>query len=220
MKMWRTTLLLCTVLFLSGCWYKGSNAYNNNYIDPDDIARVNIFNAADFHHRHNLMLEHSYTYTCPKARQRLVLVFASMDSVEIQEARIALVDVVEQTVETINRDPRLQAQLWYPFSVDDLDVYICYESFHTTIVDPLYVGSAILENGMAYYYAAELEIREHDYWRHVTEPYYKSKEFVEWTKQAESPYIEREKAKRKSNLEKERLEGVMSNAPTSSSIMR
>lgn len=209
--MWRISLLLCTVLLLTGCFSRGSKAYNNNYADPDAIARVVIFNAADFRHKHNLFLEHSYTYTCPGQKQRLVLVFSSMDSVEVEEGRETLVDVVEQTVETINRDPRLQQELWSPFTVDDLDVYISYVSFHTLIVDPMYLGSVILENGMAFYYAAELNIREHDCWRHVTEPYYKSKEFVQWTKEAEGPYIERAKAKKKSVLQRERLEGVTTN---------
>ena len=212
--MWRLSLLIsiCVSLFLSGCCTSRSSAYKRNPVSPDEIARTVIFNAADFRHKHNLFLEHSYTYTCPGQRQRLVLVFSSMDSVEMHEGRIELVDVVEQTVETINRDPHLQSQLWSPFTVDDLDVYISYISFNTLIIDPLYLGSAILENGTAFYYAAELNNKDTDYWRHVTEPYYKSKEFVEWTKQAEQPYIDKAKAKQKSALQKERLDGTTTNA--------
>src|SRR5437870_2410675 len=106
---------------LFGCGSRGTEAYRNNRINPDDIAHVVIFNAAEFRHKHNLRLEQSYTYTC-RGEQHLTLMFTSMDSVEMHEGREILVAVVERTLEKINSDPAIQAQMWMPFELKDLEV--------------------------------------------------------------------------------------------------
>jgi hypothetical protein len=112
--------------------------------------------------------------------------FISMDVMELCEARELIVDVVEGLLLELNRNPILACQfLNYPLSSADLEIYIRFESFEGLYVDPYFVGWVSLEEDTVKFYAANINNDGENTWDFRVEPYFKSREFVLYGREAE-----------------------------------
>lgn len=136
---------------------------------------------------------------------RISLDYSSQRLLTVNEARLLLVEVVEDFLELLNNDPRLQGDLFkYPFTADNLWVRINFESFYGIYLDPLYVGAIWLQCGCTYIYAFDRKDNNIDWEHHRFEPYFKSKEIALIKQEADLALD----AKRKSRLPKEALSEI------------
>lgn len=185
------SLLTSLVLLLgtSGCclkWcYYGSGEWVQK-IDGSEVTYAIQHYLPYLRHVHRLRLEDSGVYyhdTIHTVRME----FISMDVWELCDARELLVDVVEGLLLELNRNPILAPQfLEYPLTADSLEIYIRFESFEGDYVDPYYVGWMSLEHGLVMFYAANIREDGENCWDWRSEPYYKSREFVLYGREAEN----------------------------------
>lgn len=116
------------------------------------------------------------------------LEFITQNIMELCEARELLVDVVERFLFRLNSnyiDPDLRPE---PFTSDNLEIYINFESFYVLYVDRFYIGWVVLEDGECYYYASNLKNHKLDFWGAHQEPYFKSKSIAHAQIEAEKEY--------------------------------
>lgn len=156
-----------------------------------------------------LHLENSYV-VAGYNESKLHFNFISQDILEVGPARQLLVDVAEGLLGRINASgigPELRP---FPFTANQLEICIDFESYHGRFVDPFYVGWAVLENGMCYYYAFNLKDRytfpdltdvRFDFWHSRIEPYEKSRTYVEFERQAEANFLNAHPTRRASALD-------------------
>lgn len=73
---------------------------------------------------------------------------------DVDEAREAVVDVVEQLLQRLNGDDRSRTQLaTYPFTGDQIDLVLKVDHFFGDYFDGTYVGRIVLAQGLVYYYS-------------------------------------------------------------------
>jgi hypothetical protein len=112
--------------------------------------------------------------------------FICMDLLEVREARMLLVDLVEGLLTELNQNPILGPEfITYPLSPGQLEIYIDMQSYYGIYIDPYYVGWIKLEKDTAYYYAFDQKIDGLNYWDYRIEPYSKSRELVVQERAAE-----------------------------------
>jgi hypothetical protein len=115
--------------------------------------------------------------------------FTSQDVIEIREARMLIVDLVEGLLAELNRNPIIAPDcLHYPLGPENLEIYIDFESFHGLYVDPFYVGWLKLEEGQTTFYAFDLKYRRTNLWNFRAEPYFKSRELVIFERESEGTF--------------------------------
>ena len=154
-------------------------------IDGPEIVHVIQNYLAYLRHEKHLRLEDSgvwYNETINTVRME----FISQDVLEVREARMLLVDIVEGLLVELNKNPVLAPEyITYPLTPQQLEIYVNFESFHGEYVDPYYVGWMYLEDGICYYYAFDLKQDGLNFWDYRIEPYYKSREFVIYERESE-----------------------------------
>lgn len=115
--------------------------------------------------------------------------FTSMAILNVDKAREMLVDVVEDILRSINTSPIVASELQdYPFTPENLEIYIDFKSFYNTYVDPYKVGFITLECGQAKYWASDVKDNRLYGWHSRIEPYFKSRELVQLGRAAEKAY--------------------------------
>lgn len=150
-------------------------------VDATDASRVVLTYSAELQQKYNLRLDNSYLFIDEDNNtiNRIRLIYHSMKLYEMCEARALLVDLVEGFISRVNDDPVLAAQLTNgPFTADELEVDILFESYYGKFVNAAFVGWIYLEQGMAYYYAFDIYDDRIDTFATRVEPYYKSLTFV------------------------------------------
>lgn len=153
----------------------------------DDLTNAVEMYATELKYEHRLHLENAMVCThegIPSIR----LEFITQHILELCEARQLLVDVVEGLLVKLNTDyiePELRP---FPFTADQLEIYIDFESFYLEYDDPMYIGWVVLEDGIAFYYAANLKNEKLDCWQSHWEPYYKSRSITYAQRTAEREY--------------------------------
>ena len=159
-------------------------------IDSEELVHVIQQYIAYLRHVKHLRLEDSKIYYNDYLNT-IRLEFTCQDILEVREARMLLVDLVEGLLAEINQNPKLGEEVRnYPFSADQLEVYIDMESFYGFYLDPYYVGWIKLEKDTAYYYAFDQKINGLNYWDYRIEPYWKSRELVIQEREAEDLFKE------------------------------
>jgi len=157
-------------------------------IDSEEPARVMLTYATKLFHEKHLFLEDSkvyYNYTIHSFRIEL----STQAILELREARELLVDVVEGFLERINENRIISGELSHrPFTANDLDVYIDFQSYHGLYVDQRYVGWVALCQGTTFIYAFDVKNNQINFWHDRIEPYYKSRDFVKFERIAEAAY--------------------------------
>ncbi|MCB1112490.1 MAG: hypothetical protein H7A37_07155 [Chlamydiales bacterium] len=211
----RIILLFITLLSLTGCccfsgkWGGGGITLTNPcpMCDPaqDDPEMSNIvitFGEAMFH-KHHLTLEKSLCKHVDGNVAKVSIYFSSQDIVELCEARDTLVDATEEFLRMINDNGYITPALYHrPFSFEEVNIYIVYESYFVQYVDPTYIAYAILEDGNAFYYSGEVNNINAVAWDQRVEPYIKTRTFAYQRRAAQEPYIEAERLKKEEERKK------------------
>lgn len=179
-------LLLC----ITGCVSPRGmrNRRAGNRYDGAEVSRVIITYSEKLKHEQHLHLEDSRIYY-DRGINRIQLIYSSMDSLDLWDARKVLVDVVEEFIDRINQNVRIYPRLGRtPFDASNLEVEIHYDSFYNEYVDLYYVGLTTLRNGDVVYYAADALACDLDCRHKRTETYAQSKNFVTFKRQGEALY--------------------------------
>ncbi len=126
---------------------------------------------------------------------RICLQYSSQRLLTVYDARLLLVELVEEFLYRLNNHTLVSFELnHYPFTADDLDVKINFESFYGRYIDPLYVGLVWLQAGCTHFYAFDRKdnytyFNGIDWDHHRFEPYTKSRELALIKRQADLPFI-------------------------------
>lgn len=143
--------------------------------------------AAELKHEHRLYLEDCMVCWSPDGA-KIRLEFITQHILELCPARELLVDVVEGLLYRLNTNYIPEDLRPIPFTADNLELYIRFESFFGKFVDPFYIGWIALEQGISYFYAFTLENPKLDVFHTRWEPYYKSLTIVKAQRAAEKEY--------------------------------
>lgn len=185
----RTLALICSLLF-SGCTtvYHQSNPVK--VIDSEEMTWIVQKVMTKYKHAEGrrLKLEHSSTLYDKNIRG-LRLEISSQEILEVNQARDLFVDLVEDFLKEINTNPIISNELSsYPFTPDQLDIAINFESFFGIYVDPFYVGCVEMKCGMVRYSAFDMKDRYWHSWHSRVEPYSKTREISILERAAEKDY--------------------------------
>lgn len=208
-KIWSALILMLAPLLFSGCMCCDGPAEECygigpwiKKIDAPEIVHAIQHYLAYLRHEKHLRLEDSSIWYDEEVNT-VRMEFISQDILEVREARFLLVDLVEGLLVELNKNPIIAPELaTYPLTPEHLEIYIDFESFHGRFVDPYYVGWITLENGEATYYAFDLKEPGRNKWDFRTEPYFKSREFTVFEREAEKMFKETVDLQRLHVLEK------------------
>lgn len=200
----RLLSLLLILSFLTGCAPKPQPIKRCSYNpDTEDVTEVVITYARDLRDSHELFLYNSLAYYDGDIL-KVRIDFTSQMSVELCEAREILYDVVEGYVERFRDHMNLRGAFAnHPITYKDLEIHITFESYFNKFVDPAYMAYIILEKGTSFFYSSELNIDYTDKWLQKVEPYFKTRQFVRFSREAEE--FHKNEEEEKTSLEEERF---------------
>lgn len=187
-KIWLWLYLFPLTLVLTGCrevtvgdgpWVKK--------IDSEEVSRLVINFSKKMKSEQHLELEDSRVEYNDYIK-KIYLEYSCQRLLTVYEARLMMVELVEEFLSRLNNHTFLSFELQnFPFTADDIEVKINFESFYGRYIDELYVGLAWLKCGCVYFYAFDIKDQvgdidwSHDRW----EPYFKSKELALLKKEAD-----------------------------------
>lgn len=161
-------------------------------IDSEEASRLVLNFSAKAKQEHHVELEDSrvvYDDTIKK----FYLEYSSQRLLNLYEARLMIVEMVEEFLYRLNNHTVLSFELQrFPFTADDVEVKINFESYFGRYVDELYIGLIWLKCGCVHFYAFDIK-DEHGQidWSHDRfEPYFKSRELAYLKKEADAPFYE------------------------------
>lgn len=162
-------------------------------IDSEELSRIVINFSTKMKVYKHLELEDSWA-SYDDYVTKLCLRYTSQRLLTVYDARLLMVELVEDLLNRLNNNQIISFELdHFPFTANDLDVRIDFESFHGRYIDEQYVGLVWLQAGCVDFYAFDRKDRSLngiDWDHHRFEPYSKSKELALLKKQADLPYIE------------------------------
>ena len=162
------------------------NQHVNYYVETEETTRDILVYSEKLKYEKQLQLEDAKICDNQGLITRITLNFYSMANVDICEARMLLVDVVEGLLDKLNQDPNVTPYvLGGVFTANNLEVYIRFDSFNTTVLDLQKVGLITLRNGIAHFISSDAFYCEGECWHRRYEPYYQSKEFVTFQREGE-----------------------------------
>ncbi len=185
-------------ILFSGCMHE--TEMPGPGIDNEEVMRVVLDFANDLKHDRHLRLEDSTVYYGNYGNyiEKVRLKFITQNILELCEARELLVDVGEGFLDRLNEDPCVGPLIaGYPVGPENLEIFICFESYFLRYVDKRYIAWAVLQDGLSFFYAGtitnEFEIwdRDSENWHQRVEPYSKSVQMVGINREAERMYQER-----------------------------
>ena len=188
---------LCSVLFCYGCGRKtcpslpdaGVGDWVEKISAPEIVHSIQHFLPYLRHEKH-LRLEDSKVWYNDQIHT-IHMEFTSQDILEIREARMLLVDLIEGLLAELNRNPIIAPEfIQYPLAPENLEIYIDFESNHGLYVDPFYVGWLKLESGQTTFYAFDLKYKGTNLWNFRIEPYFKSRELTVFERESEDLFEE------------------------------
>jgi hypothetical protein len=155
----------------------------------------------DLDRKHPVVLDDSRIFYDENKVNKIWLRFVTQDICELWDARKLMVNIVETYLNRLNDD---EALAWFApngrFTDMNIDVSLVFESFFGKYVDPLYVNTAILQDGDVYYYAYDVYTPNTDVWHQRFEPYRKARLLVDARSGAEQALWERKRSfKEKAN---------------------
>lgn len=126
--------------------------------------------------------------------KKICLQYSSQRLLTLYDARLLMVELVEEFLDRLNNNTVVSFELdHFPFTADDLDVKINFESYYGRFIDEQYVGLVWLQAGCVHFYAFDRKDPSYNGidWDHDRfEPYTKSRELALIKKAADMPYIE------------------------------
>ncbi len=187
-------LTIVSLLSLSSC-----NSRRVEYVEiPPEIAAEPIVDvvlrySTELKYEKNLYLMDS-KIVHDELVQKIRLDYVSQDIVTLCEAREILVDITEGFLARLNAMPGAREQtLKRFFTPYNLDICIHYDSDFIDYVDFMYVSWVTLRNGKSAFYAGDVNTYRLDTWHSRYEPYYKTRQFVRISRDAEEHYLETHK---------------------------
>lgn len=197
----RCLLILMLMLSLTGCrkhaedefpaedpWaeWKAAGIFWNSTVDVPAVERLVAFYAKAMYDLHRIELEDSCVLRDDKSIYRFNLSFSTQRLLTLCEARLLLVDVVDEFIERVNNHTVLSFQLnQFPLTEDSVDININFESFGGKFIDPLYIGKAQLWDGTSYFYAFNTKNPDADWAQFKFEPFFKSRQLARFKQEAE-----------------------------------
>lgn len=192
----RNLAILCIFFaaFLTSCQQKkAATGPTVQKIDSEELARIVINFATKMKIDKHLELEDSWASYNGNILN-VCLQFSSQRLLTVYDARLLMVEVVEEFLWRLNNNSIVSFELdHFPFTANDIDVKINFESFYGLFVDEVYVGLACLQGGCVHFYGFDHKDRSLngiDWDHHRFEPYTKSKQLALLKKAADLPYIE------------------------------
>jgi hypothetical protein len=187
-------LLMLFASLLTGCQPRvvGKGPWVKK-IDSEALSSIVINFATKMKIDKHLELEDSYA-AYDNYITKICLSFSSQRLLTVYDARLLLVEVVEEFLYRLNNHNIIGYELGhFPFTARDLDVKINFESYYGLYIDELYVGLAWLQAGCSHFYAFDRKdssLNGIDWNNDRFEPYRKSRELALIKKQADLPYVE------------------------------
>lgn len=202
--------LLMTFSLLSGCacfdpfcWCTG-NSYFQAEVPPepdvllpppvmsvhvDQVTGIIQELTAELKHARDLHLEQANTYYNEEGIHTIQLKFYSQAIVELCQARMLIVDLVETFLAKLNEDPYLAPEFvdggFFPHN---LEIYINFTSYYNKYVDPYYTKWIFMENGKIVFYTADVDDNDKSCWHTKRESFYTSRDIVYYQRQGEETY--------------------------------
>lgn len=162
-------------------------------IDSDELSSIIINFSVKMKIDKHLELEDSWA-TYEDYIMRVCLQYSSQRLLTVYDARLLMVEVVEELLYRLNNNTVISFELdHFPFTADDLDIKINFESYYGRYIDELYIGLAWLQAGCVHFYAFDRKdpsLNGIDWDHDRFEPYTKSRELALIKRQADLPYIE------------------------------
>ncbi len=159
-------------------------------IDSWELSRIVIYFSAEMKSIHHLDLEDSYAAYEDNIK-KICLRYSSQRLLTLYEARLLIVELVEEFLDRLNSNSVVGFELdTYPFSANDLDVRINFESYYGKYCDEQYMGLIWLQCGCVHFYAFDRKDLLVDYDHHRIEPYTKSRELALIKKEADMSFTE------------------------------
>jgi hypothetical protein len=162
-------------------------------IDSEELSRIIINFATKMKIDKHLELEDSWA-SYDDSIFRICIQFSSQRLLTVYDARLLMVEVVEEMLYRLNNNSIISFELdHFPFTARDLDVKINFESYYGRYIDEQYLGLAWLQAGCVHFYAFDRKdpsLNGIDWDHHRFEPYSKSRELALIKKLADLPYIE------------------------------
>ncbi len=184
--------ILATLILITGCTPKKPNpltrcGYN---ADSELLTEQIITFSRELKDTHSLFLYDSRVVFDGKIK-KVRIDYTSQRSVELCEAREILVDITEGMIDRIRNHVELRSAFNNrPITPQDFEIHVTFESYHNKYVDPSYMAYIILENSWSFFYSSELNMAFTDIWMQKVEPYYKTKQFVRFSREAEASYLD------------------------------
>jgi hypothetical protein len=188
-----TSLIMLFIAILTSCqtgtvgegpWVKK--------VDSEEASRLVIFFSNEMKERFGLELEDS-RMTYDDDIRRFYLEYSSQKLMTVYDARLMLVELVEEFLRRVNNHSVLSFELeCFPLTARDVEVKINFESFYGLYADPLYVGQVWLNCGCVRFYAFDRKNNDIDWDHHRFEPYFKSRELALIKKEADTPALDKD----------------------------
>jgi hypothetical protein len=171
-------------------------------VDEQEMTRVVWYYANEMMHEKRLRLEDSRLFVKGGMISKIRLSFTSQDLKDLCDARALLVDVTEGMMERVQENEFLSGYLPTDFGAKNMEIYINFESDFGLFVDPAWVGWAILQDGISYFYAFDVkdDLFEFTFWHDRVEQYYKSLQIVTFQREAEESYKQSHETKKETKL--------------------
>lgn len=189
------SLMLFTALIMSGCRpsVKHSGPWVKK-IDSEELSRIVINFSRKMKAEKHLELEDSWA-SYDDYITKICLQYSSQRLLTVYDARLIMVEVVEDFLYRLNNSDIISYELkHFPFTANDLDVKINFESYYGRYCDEQYVGLAWLQAGCVNFYAFNRKDDSIDWDSHRFEPYTKSRELALLKREADLPFVDKTNA--------------------------
>lgn len=187
-------LFMCCAALFTSCQTKvvGEGPWIKK-IDSEELSRIVINFSTKMKIDKHLELEDSWA-SYDDYVTRLCLQYTSQRTLTVYDARLLMVEVVEELLYRINNNTIVGFEIDpFPFTADNLDIKISFETFYGRYIDEQYVGLAWLQAGCVHFYAFDRKdpsLNGIDWDHDRFEPYAKSRELALLKRQADLPYID------------------------------
>ncbi len=162
-------------------------------IDCEELSRIIVNFSTKMKIDKHLELEDSWA-TYQDTILNLCLKYSSQRLLTVDDARLLIVEVVEELLHRLNNNTIVRFELdHFPFTAEDIEIKINFENFYGRYIDKLYVGAVQLQAGRVNFYAFDHKdpsLNRIDWNHHRSETYSKSHELALIKKQADISYIE------------------------------
>jgi hypothetical protein len=189
-------LLIFSIALLTSCQtaVEGTGPWVKK-IDSEELSKIVINFSTKMKIDKHLELEDSWA-AYDDYISKICLQYSSQRLLTVYDARLLIVELVEEFLYRLNNNSVISFELdHFPFSADDLDVKINFESYYGRYIDEQYVGLAWLQAGCVHFYAfdrKDMSLNGIDWDHHRFEPYTKSRELALLKREADLPFVTEE----------------------------